>query len=204
MIPKVFFQTDKKPVEDYVREMIMERIPGWAYEFYSDDDVLRFFEENQHKDYPDIVSVYNSFSKGAHRADLFRYYYLYIKGGFFMDSDAMIYDNINSIVKDYDFVSVDSSSHPGSIFQGIIGAAPGHPIVEAALKNAYVTRDSVLSHDYHYFCKQLYGIILKLMVPNIHLYDERRIDFNGDYIVDGNRVIFVHFWRTMRIPLKMI
>ena len=44
---------------------------------------------------------YNSIKLGTHRADLFRYYYLYINGGIFIDSDAMIETDIENIIKDY-------------------------------------------------------------------------------------------------------
>ena len=47
--------------------------------------------------------------RGAHRADLFRYYYLYMEGGVFIDSDAMLMKDLNEIVADYEFFTVDSS-----------------------------------------------------------------------------------------------
>ena len=41
---------------------------------------------------------------GAHKADLFRYYYLYINGGVYIDSDLMITTNIENIILNYDLV----------------------------------------------------------------------------------------------------
>ena len=76
-----------------------------------------------------------------------------------MDSDAMIYDNISNIVKYFDFVSVNSSVHPGCIFNGILGAPPRNEIIKKALYNAYNTDISLLLLDYHYWCKDLYKII---------------------------------------------
>lgn len=87
--------------------MIKDKLGSeWKYEFYNDEDVINFFINNPIADLPNIIQKYNSIRTGAHRADLFRYYYLYINGGFFMDSDAMLYVDINTIVKNYNFVSV--------------------------------------------------------------------------------------------------
>jgi mannosyltransferase OCH1-like enzyme len=100
IIPKVLFQTNKTPLERDVLKIIYNNLSSdWKYEFYNDEDVINFFNNNPILDLPDIITRYNSFKSGAHRADLFRYYYLYINGGFFMDSDAMIYVNIDNIVK---------------------------------------------------------------------------------------------------------
>ncbi len=202
-ITPVLFQTNKHPNEKYVVDMISSSLGElWKYEFYNDSDIVAFFITNPISDLPDIVQKYNMISKGAHKADLFRYYYLYINGGFFMDSDAMIYNNISSIVKDYDFISVDSSCHPGSIFQGILGSAPRNDIIKKALYNAYNTDPVRLLTDYHYWCKDLYNIIKKdTNRYNIKLYRELRRDDKGDEILDdAGSIIFKHYWKYKIIP----
>ena len=203
LIPKVLFQTNKTDHEPYVIELIMKQLSSeWKYEFYGDEDVIRFFINNPLSDYPDIIEKYNSFKKGSHRADLFRYYYLYVNGGFFMDSDAMLYVSIDTIVKDYDFVSVDSSCHPGSIFQGILGASRNNEIIKRALYFAYNTDPNILEQYYHYFCIQLYNIIKEHDYGyRIKLYGERRINDNdGDDIFDGDTIFFKHYWFNKKIP----
>ena len=208
-IPKVLFQTNKTPHETYVLNMIMNMLtPEWKYEFYNDADVIQFFINNPLTDLPHIITKYNSIKKGSHKADLFRYYYLYINGGFFMDSDAMLYVNIDTIVKDYNFISVVSSCHPGTIFQGILGASPKNEIIKRALYKAYNTDPSILNINYHYFCKQLYDIIKENnfgynIKYNIKLYQERRINsHDGDDILDGNTLLFKHYWKNKKIPLN--
>jgi mannosyltransferase OCH1-like enzyme len=57
-----------------------------------------------------------------------------VKGGFFMDSDAMIYQPIDTIINDYKFVSVNSSIIPGIFFQGILGAEPGNQLLYRCIK----------------------------------------------------------------------
>jgi len=205
-IPKVLFQTNKTTSETYIIDMIKNRLNSdWKYEFYNDDDVIQFFINNPICDLPDIIKKYNSIKKGAHRADLFRYYYLYINGGFFMDSDAMLYVNIETIVKNYNFISVNSSCHPGTIFQGILGASPKNEIIKRALFKAYNTDLNILDEHYHYFCKQLYDIIKENDFGyNIKLYNEKRInEKDGDDIYDENTLLFKHYWNTKIIPSQI-
>jgi len=202
-IPKVLFQTNKISQDTYVLDMIKDRLNSqWKYEFYNDEDVINFFINNPIPDFPDIIKKYNSMRKGAHRADLFRYYYLYINGGFFMDFDAMLYVNIETIVKKYNFVSVNSSCHPGTIFQGILGASPKNKIIKRALFEAYNTDPNILDNNYHYFCRQLYNIIKQNNYGyNIKLYQEKRINpDNGDDILEGDNVLFKHYWKDKIIP----
>jgi FkbM family methyltransferase len=202
-IPKVLFQTNRDNQEEYVLNMIKHMLTSeWKYEFYNDADVIKFFIDNPISDLPEIIQKYNSIKRGSHRADLFRYYYLYINGGFFMDSDAMLYVNIDTIVKDYNFISVNSSCNPGCIFQGILGASPKNKIIKRALYKAYNTNPNILDDYYHYFCKQLYDIIKDTNYGyNIKLYDERRINYdNGDDILDGDTLLFKHYWKHKVIP----
>jgi len=202
-IPKILFQTNKTTNDIYVLDMIKDKLgSGWKYEFYNDADVCQFFINNPIFELPDIIQKYNSIKKGAHKADLFRYYYLYINGGFFMDSDAMLYVNIDTIVKDYSFVSVNSSCHPGTIFQGILGASRKNKIIKKALYRAYNTDPNILDKHYHYFCKQLYDIIKENDYGyNIKLYEERRTNEDkGDDILNGRTLLFKHYWKHKVIP----
>ena len=202
-IPKVLFQTKRDKEEEYVLNMIESMLaPEWKYEFYNDADVIKFFIDNPITDLPHVIQKYNSIKKGSHRADLFRYYYLYINGGFFMDSDAMLYVNIDNIVKNYNFISVNSSCHPGTIFQGILGASHKNKIIKKALVQAYNTSQNMLDNDYHYFCRQLYNIIKDNDFGyNIKLYDEKRKNIDkGDDILDGETLLFKHYWKNKVIP----
>jgi SAM-dependent methyltransferase len=121
-----------------------------------------------------------------------------------MDSDAMIYQNINKIVKDYSFISVNSSCHPNTIFQGILGAEPFNPIIRKALINIYEVDNNILENNYHYFCGNLYDIIHNGTYDfKIMLYTELRTDNTGDKILDNNNnIIFKHYWYNKIIPCR--
>jgi len=199
-ITPILFQTSKSKPDKYIVDLINLQLDNtiWKYEFYDDNDIINFFINNPIEELPNIIDKFNAIQSGAHKADLFRYYFLYLKGGVFMDSDAMIYENIESIIKDYQFISVDSSVHPMSIFQGILGCSPKNKIMKKALWQAYNTDPQLLQYDYHYWCKQLYTILKEDTFDyNIKLYRERRISNTYDEIInDTDNILFKHFWKT--------
>ena len=200
LIPKVIFQTSRDPLPESTIAMLFKNVPSdWKYCFFNDADIIRFFNENPIDEFPDIVSKWHSFERGAHRADLFRYYYLYVNGGMFLDSDAMLYSPIEPLLDSYEFVSVNSTHIPQSIFQGILAAIPKSPIIKEALMLAYTTENGQLERDYHCFCRQMYRI-LEGRWQNVKLYNEVR---NGDHdiIMNDNTIIFKHFWKTKTVPL---
>ena len=134
-IPKLFFQTSRGPLEPYIVKMTMAMIPSnWTYRHFLDSDIIHFLKANPLKEFPGALEVFSSLKRGEHKADFFRYYFLFVKGGVFMDSDAMIYKPIDKIVKDYRFFSVNSEYVPNSLFQGILGAEPKNPLIGKALQ----------------------------------------------------------------------
>ena len=201
-ISKVLFQTHKKTPDKYVLDMIKNILPcDWKYEFYNDENIIQFFIDNPITELPDIINKFYSFNNGAHRADLFRYYYIYVRGGVFMDSDAMLYTNIDMVVKNYDFISVNSSINPGAIFQGIIGASPGNKIIKEALFHAYNISTQILDKEYHHLCRELYNIITRDDFGyTIKLYEEKIINDSVAGIYNGEILLFKHYWHDKIIP----
>lgn len=199
-IPKTLVQTSKTALDPYLSAMIREQLTeGWTYEHYTDSDILEFFRTHPLEEFSAISDVFTRLQRGEHKADLFRYYYLYVKGGVYMDSDAMIYRPIDSIVKDYTFISVESSIVAGALFQGILGAIPGHPILYKALQTFYSMDIAALAQDYHAICKQLYTLYKEYtstVIRRCILYTEIADTF-GDRIVDtSGNVLFRHYWRA--------
>jgi hypothetical protein len=202
-IPKILFQTAATKQEDYVITMISRFLtPEWKYKFFSDEDIIEYFKANPLEGFPEIVAKFHSLKNGAHKADLFRYYYLFINGGVFLDSDAMIYTNIEKVVKNYGFISVNSSCHPGSIFQGIIGSCRKNPVIYHALWHIYNIDPAILDLDYHYIVKTLFLIVNSSPLDyNYKFYRELRDDTNGDKILDDeDNIIFKHYWQKKIIP----
>lgn len=201
-IPKILFQTSKAKLDQYLIDMIQHNLTdGWEYKHYTDSEILTFFKENPDDEFPDITQRFLSIKRGEHKADLFRYYHLYVKGGLFMDSDAMIYEPVNAIIKNYKFVSVHSTIIQNIIFQGIIASEPKNPLLYQALKSVYTLNLSLLDKDYHYLCKELYTQYKNTVttIDDLCTYKLYRdaSDVKGDKILDDDgNIIFRHFWRN--------
>jgi hypothetical protein len=203
-IPKIILQTSKDGVPPHAVKIILDQCPNWEYRHFTDAEILIYFDENPLIEFPLIKEQFNKIVLGAHKSDLFRYYYLYINGGFHIDSDAKILVPIETIVKKYDFVSVLSAT-PMELFQGIIGARPKHPIIYKALKHAYNADIEVLNKDYFIFCKEIYNIIFSKGVTydNIKLYTELKdesIYFANTYDIETKLKLFTHYVQSKQIP----
>ena len=76
----------------------------------------------------------------------------------------MLQKNINEIVNDFDFFSVESTHYcPSCIFQGFLGANPKNQIIYEALCHAYNVNINTLNKDYLLICKTLFNILKKKM-----------------------------------------
>ena len=71
-------QTAKNNPERYIIDIINQKCPEWTYKHFTDSEIIQYFKENPIQELPDIIEKFNSFSKGQHKADLFRYYYQYL------------------------------------------------------------------------------------------------------------------------------
>ena len=207
-IPKFIIQTSRSEnPKEYVVDMIKQRSQGWEYKHFNDREVITFFQENSITEFPNVINKFFSFNYGEHRADLFRYYYLYVKGGVYFDTDAMIECNIDEIVKDYEYFSVNSSYFPGSIFQGFIGCTPRHPIIYKGLKDIYEIDNAHLiskPENFHNICRNMYKFVLEF--PNkesIKLYQEVYGNQETAAVIDpndNNKLVLNHYHIKKIIP----
>lgn len=159
-IPKTIMQTAKEKPENYIVEKFNTLCPKWEYIHFNDEEIREFFRKNPLDDFPNITEKFNSIKNGAHKADLFRYYYIYVKGGVFIDSDAMLEKNLDDVLGNCQFFSVASSLiNPGTIFQGFIGAVPNNEIMYKALLDVYNINIDDLDGDYLVLTRNLHKII---------------------------------------------
>ena len=202
-IPKIIFQTSVNKPNEYLVNMIKNLSPDWTYIHFNDNEIIDFFKNNYLEEFPNIIEKFNSIKTGAHKADLFRYYFIYIKGGVFLDSDAMLQKNINEIVKDYDFFTVESTHYcPLCIFQGLIGANPNNQIIYEALKDIYNIDNQLLIADYLIICKNLYNILNKKWNYKIKIYKEIYGSNKVAITVDNNdnSLIIAHYFDSKIVP----
>ena len=200
-IPKVCIQTAKHPIEPHIVEQLKQYLQGWEYIFFTDDDIMAFFDANPHKDYPNIKEKFNSFSNGEHKADLFRYYYIFINGGVFIDSDLILYDSLDSIIGDKKFVSVRALKPVGSVFNGFLAATPGHPILLDALNHVYAIDNLALVGFYHILVAKLGTFVDAHMDDSVKLLKEMN---NTNFYCcikdpDSGKIPMIHY-HNIKIP----
>lgn len=202
-ISKIILQKTAKKQEEYIVNQFKSKIPNdWVYVNYCNGEEVQFFIKNPLDDFPDIIKKWNNLPTQQHKADLFRYYYLYIYGGVILDGDAMIYDNIENIIKDYNFISViglDTST----LCVGYICTFPKNPILYEALKYIYNLDVSMFINSYNLLCKNLHDIVhYNTYNFKIKLYKEFHytIGESAKVIGDVGNIIMVHYYKYKIIP----
>lgn len=200
-IPKVIFQTSINKQPEYVVKQIKKYAPSWEYKHFTDKEIIQYFINNPIEEFPFVLNLFHRLNYGAHKADLFRYYYLYLEGGVFIDSDAMIQMDIERITKDYEFFSVNSYIK-GTVFQGFIGCNAKNPIIYESLKDVYHINMNELKMNYHLLTKNMYFIIKNGNYDfKYKLYNELESDKEKAITInDENEYILIHYWNTKKIP----
>ena len=134
-IPKVIIQTNNKIIKNLKHYnsicTLLEYNPDYEYLFFDDDNARKFISDNfknniLEKIYvdtnqSDVLYAYDYIIPGAIKADLFRYCYLYVNGGFYFDSKVICLKSIDDILDETDeyFLCMDDAKN--SIYNGIIG-----------------------------------------------------------------------------------
>jgi hypothetical protein len=206
-ISKILFQTSKEKPKQYVIDLIKKNINNdWQYLHFDDSEIVSFFNDNPLPEFPNIIDKFNKMPTGAHKADLFRYYFIYLNGGVFVDSDAMIFANIEEITKDYDFFSVRGKGNE-ALFQGFIGASKNNKIIYDALVDVYNIDIEILSKKENYLllCKNIGKIVNNNNYGyDCKLYYDKRIN-NDEFGVynELDVLILIHYYRLKKIPFGL-
>jgi len=201
VIPRIVIQTSKDPIPSKVVDQLNKQLTGWEYLYFTDDDIMEFFKGNVDEAFPDIIGKFNSFTTGPHKADLFRYYYIYKHGGLFIDSDLMLYDPLEKIAGENSFISVWAIKPAGSVFNGFLGATAGHPIVKSALEDMYALTNEQLQADYTIVCAHLGGFVTSFQGGGVKMLKELENKDTHCTIQDpdSGKIALIHY-QNIEIP----
>lgn len=116
--------------------------PAFGYRFFTDDEARKFVTKNMPSR---VAQAFGMLVPGAYRADLFRYCYLYKKGGVYLDTGFVPKMPLLEALRPSDrFVSCDDRPQ-SALYQAFLCAAPGHPILKRTID---IVVDRVLKRAY--------------------------------------------------------
>lgn len=192
-IPKVIIQTyhDKSKIPQKVFENIKKFAPEYKHIIFDDDECIVFLKEFDEiygdKNSTALVDRFKSFKKGAHKADLFRYCYLYHFGGIYIDIKTILIRSMDELNLYDNTLYTAIARNNKSIYQGIIAVYPHNPFIGPLINQCIDSSDFFLSHNYQMFLIFFYRQILKATTNsklsagkqplqlkyNIHLFQEK-------------------------------
>lgn len=125
-IPKIIIQTyqNKKKIPNKVYKNIKKYGENYKHLIYDDNDCINFLKKYFN---PIIYKTFLKLKKGAHKADLFRYCFLYINGGIYLDIKTELIKSLDEIFNK-PYVYTVLSIVDKTIYQGIIATPPKNPI----------------------------------------------------------------------------
>ena len=134
-IPKKIYQTWKTkqltPEFQAIVDTWKTNNPEYEYYLFDDDDCIQFIANNFNKE---VLETYNSIIPGAFKADLWRYCYLYIHGGVYIDIDTICLGKLSDFIKDELLVvpidlNINHSEGYHNLFNAFIAIVPGSKIM---------------------------------------------------------------------------
>ena len=127
---------DKSKIPHYILEQYAKYAPKYNLEIFDDEDCKAFLKKHYGLEF---VSKFESFQMGCHKADLFRYAYLFKMGGIYLDVKTILLRSIEEIFVDHRICYIVRSINPKSIYNGIIYTPPRNPLFRMLLMDLFHT-----------------------------------------------------------------
>ena len=155
IIPKVIIQTyyDKSKIPIKIFNNIKKYAPEYKHIIFDDAECIDFLKKN-YKD--KVLQRFISLKRGAHKADLFRYCYLYINGGVYLDIKTELIKPLSNIFNENYLYTVIANNNK-SIYQGIIATHPGNIIFLKLIKYILETTNEQCKKKYLIFVFDFYN-----------------------------------------------
>lgn len=154
VLPKHIYMTyhNKSKIPKKVFIAIKKYAPNYKIHVYDDTDCVNFINKYFG---PKLVKRFNNFKCGAHKADLFRYCILYIKGGIYFDIKTELIEPVEKTFPKNKCLYTVLSINEGTIFQGIIASPARNFIFLELIKFMYRRNpgDNYLLYTADFFTK---------------------------------------------------
>ena len=126
-------QVPKDTYEEHMHTVFMN--PDYEVHFYSDRRIRPFIEKHFASE-PKVIAAYDALIPGAYKADLFRYCWLLVNGGVYMDMDFHSHQPLDRLIDDSDEFVVAKDCFRNNVYNAFIAAVPGSPVVRLLLDTA--------------------------------------------------------------------
>ena len=126
-IIQTYYDKDKIPKK--VFDNIKKFAPNYKHIIFDDDECVKFIKKYFK---PTILETFKKL-KGPHKADLFRYCYLYKFGGVYLDIKTELIKPLDNIIKKDVTYSVLSIVR-NTVYQGVLASPSGNPIFLKLIK----------------------------------------------------------------------
>lgn len=160
-IPRIIVATckDKAKIPFKVYDNWNTFAPNYLHVVFDDKEALEFLESH----YPSYVVKKYLDLGGAHRADLFRYCYLYRFGGVYIDVKTELIRDMDDIIKSRPHVDLYTvlSIHDDTMYQGIIAAKPNQTLFLELIDVLVSTPSSTLRQNYLINTRDFYRVLKK-------------------------------------------
>ena len=149
----------------------LDAIPAKVYEqldIYAPNHRIFIFDDVQckaflRKHYPkEVVARFDTLPLGAFKADLFRYAYLYVNGGIYLDIKTELRRPLAELFPDRTVAqSVICHAHSKKIYNGIIATPPGNPIFPLLIDQLVYVPNTTLKRHYHTVIEFCYAELMR-------------------------------------------
>lgn len=157
-IPRTIIQSwkTKESVPARIFQQFDQYAPEYQYKFFNDSESIHFMQTN----FLHLLPIYSSLKSGAHKADLFRYCYLYLYGGIWIDIKTILIKPLKHILTDeygiYTVKSIMDSNGGSTCYQGIIAVPPKTNFMQDMISSFILAAETVDKTGYLTFCRQMY------------------------------------------------
>jgi len=128
------FNIADKPLMDNINHNININ-PDYDFLFFNDDDCSHFLKTYFPKE---VLKAFHSLVPGAFRSDLFRYCYLYINGGVYIDINKKFIIPLNEIIRFNDEIVLVQDRYDIGIYQAFIAIIPNHILMKNAIDQCII------------------------------------------------------------------